>query len=138
MLLKIHQFYSAKNTQRDTHKSRKLFFLNWKQQKTIILNRKPFNQKIEEIFFRKNFSMKVYGKSHSAENLEQSFMLAKRFVSSKSREGFDKNIRKKVAWCLKNVLKTNSHIACWFTHNAENCKRRDPLCFLKIEFVAKL
>ena len=28
--------------------------------------------------------MKVSGKSHSAENLEQCFMLAKRFVSSKN------------------------------------------------------
>ena len=33
-LLKFHQFYRAKNTRRDTHKSRKPFFHNWKQQKT--------------------------------------------------------------------------------------------------------
>ena len=35
--------------------------------------------------------MKVSGKSHSAENLEQCFMLEKRFVSSKNWEGFDEN-----------------------------------------------
>ena len=34
LLLKFHQFYSAKKSRRDTHKSRKQFFSNWKQQKT--------------------------------------------------------------------------------------------------------
>ena len=53
--------------------------------KPIFLNRKPLKkQKIEENFFSKIFLMKVSGKSHSAENLEQCFMLAKRFVSSKN------------------------------------------------------
>ena len=45
------------------------------------------------------------------------------------------------------VLKRpSSDIACWFaeknyllekSHNAENCKEGDPLCFLEIQFVAK-
>ena len=35
--------------------------------------------------------MKVSGKSHSAENPEKSFMLAKRFVSSKNCGDFDEN-----------------------------------------------
>ena len=34
LLLKFHQFYSAKKSRRDTHKSRKQFFSKWKQQKT--------------------------------------------------------------------------------------------------------
>ena len=83
--LKFHQIYSAKNTRRDTHISRKSFFPNWKQQKPIILNQKPFKkQKIEETFFEIKFLMKVSGKLHNAENLEMSFMLVKRFVSSKN------------------------------------------------------
>ena len=40
---------------------------------------KEKNSKFFEIFLKK-----VSGKSHSAENLEQSFMLAKRFISSKN------------------------------------------------------
>ena len=40
LLLKFHQFY-AKKSQRDTHKSRKQFFSNWKQQKT---HRKPLKK----------------------------------------------------------------------------------------------
>ena len=86
-LLKFRQFYSAKNNRRDTHKSRKPFFPNWKQQKAIFLNGKPFKkQKLEEKNFRnfsKIFLMKISGKSLSAENLEESFTLAKRFVSCK-------------------------------------------------------
>ena len=55
--------------------------------KTHLSQPKTFKkkQKIEKkIIFRKNFQLKVSGKSHSAENLEQFFMLAKRFVSSKN------------------------------------------------------
>ena len=58
LLLKFHQFYSAKKSRRDTHKSRKQFFSNWKQQKTHLLNRKTLKkQKIEEKIeiFRKIF-----------------------------------------------------------------------------------
>ena len=69
ILLKFHQFYSAKNTRRDTHKSRKPFFPNWKQQKIHHSQRKTF-QKTENwvIFFE--FVLMFSGKSHSAENLD--------------------------------------------------------------------
>ena len=53
--------------------------------KPIFLNRKPLKKhKIDEKKILDIFLMKVSGKSHSAENLEQCFMLAKRFVSSKN------------------------------------------------------
>ena len=35
--------------------------------------------------------MEVFGKSRSTENIEESFMLAKRFVSRKIEGGFDEN-----------------------------------------------
>ena len=35
LLLKVHQFY-AKKSRGDTHKCRKQFFSNWKQQKTLL------------------------------------------------------------------------------------------------------
>ena len=46
-----------------------------------------FKKKIEENvfeFFSKTFLMKVSGKSHSAEYHKESYMLAKRFVSSEN------------------------------------------------------
>ena len=55
-LLKLHQFYSAKNTRRDTQRSLKLFFFNWKP---IFLNRKQFfrekpeNSRKKSIFWKK-------------------------------------------------------------------------------------
>ena len=57
LLLKFHQFY-AKKSQRDTHKSRKQFFSNWKQQKTYLSQPWTFKKKIEEKkfeIFRKFF-----------------------------------------------------------------------------------
>ena len=83
MTLKFHQFYSAKNTRRDTHKCRKPFFPNWKQQKTHLSQPETFlknTKRRKKSNFSKSFLKKVRGKSHSAENLEQSFMLAKRFI----------------------------------------------------------
>ena len=56
--------------------TRKPFFANWKHQKLI------FTSKCGLFFFRQM--------SHSSENPNESSMLAKRFVSSKSRRGFDK------------------------------------------------
>ena len=58
--------------------------------------------------------MKVSGKSHSAENPEDFFMLAKNLVSSKKIEGgFDENkLEKKAAWKKHRSLK-KSDIACW-------------------------
>ena len=50
--LNFHQFYSAKNPRRDTHKSRNPFFLNWKQQKAHLFQRKTLkkNRKLRKIF----------------------------------------------------------------------------------------
>ena len=45
LLLKFHQFYSAKNTRSDTHNSRKPFFPKWKQQKTHLSQPKKFQKK---------------------------------------------------------------------------------------------
>ena len=80
-------------------------------------------------------------------------MFAKRFVSSKSRGASLKQIGKMSHDAKKRrSKKTTSDVAYWFTekikfengkshfkksHNAENCKRWDPLGFLKIQFVAK-
>ena len=88
IMLKFHQFYSPKNTRKDTHKSRKPIFPNWKQQKTHLSQRKK-KQKIEKKIrnFPKLFLTKVSGKSHSAENVEESFTLAKRFVSCENWRG---------------------------------------------------
>ena len=85
MTLKFHEFYSAKNMVRDTHKSRKPQVETEKkhlsQPETFFKKRKN-REKIRN--FSKNFLKKVSGKSHSAENLEQSFTLAKRFILSKN------------------------------------------------------
>ena len=62
--------------------------------------------------------MRVSGKSHSAENLEQCFMLAKRFVSSKNWGGFDENKLEKSRIEKTAVLKKQkSDIACWAWEN---------------------
>ena len=45
LLLTFHQLYSAKNTRSDTHKSRKPFFPNRKQQKTHLSQPKKFQKK---------------------------------------------------------------------------------------------
>ena len=70
--LEFHQFYiiERQKNRKDTHKSRKAFFPNWKQQKTHLSQRKTLKikQKMEEFL----------------ENLEESLTLAKRFVSSKN------------------------------------------------------
>ena len=62
--------------------------------------------------------MKVSDKSHSAENLEQCFMLAKRFVSSKNW-GFDENKLEKsrIEKTLVFKKKQKSDIACWAWEN---------------------
>ena len=62
----------------------KHFLPTWKKKKNIFHNREPFKKRIEFCFefFRKTFLMKVSGKSNSAENPEESFMLVKRFVAS--------------------------------------------------------
>ena len=49
-MLKFHQFYSRKNTGRDTPKSQKPFFPNWKQQKTHLSQRKK-NRKLRKTIF---------------------------------------------------------------------------------------
>ena len=84
--------------------------------------------------------MKVSGKSHSAENPEQCFMLAKRFVSSKNRGGFDENKldkmspkktalfkkKTKIGYSVLGLKKPNFKtkiIRFEKSHNAENCKR---------------
>ena len=57
----------------------------------------------------KIFLKKVSGKSHSAENLEQSFMLAKRFISSKNWGGGQKTIslNRKHFWKNRKIRKKN-------------------------------
>ena len=95
------------------------------------------------LFFRK--------RSHSAENPKGSSMLAKRFVSSKSRGGFDKNKLGKSRTVAKNGLKTKFGYSV-LVHQSLKRKKiilqnltmpknvkegRDPLGFLKIQFVAK-
>ena len=80
--------YSHKNTPKHTHKTRKQFFPDWKQQKPGLLNRKPVkNTKLE---FFKDFSQKMSSVSRSVENPKESSMLAKSLVSSKIEGGFDK------------------------------------------------
>ena len=91
-LLKFHQFYSAKKSRRIPINLENNSSPSGNNRKPIFLNRKPLkkNRKLRKFFrnFSKFFLMKVSGKSHSAENLEQCFLLAKRFVSSKNW-GFD-------------------------------------------------
>ena len=109
LLLTIHQCYSSKNTRRDTQKTRGPFLPNWKQQKTH-LSRPKSIQKTKKN--QKNFSMKVSGKSHSAENPKKSSMLAKHFVSSENwlrRKQFRKKSHRKNTGLKK---KQNSDIAC--------------------------
>ena len=66
------------------------FFPNWKQQKTILLNRKPF----EKLTF---FSKNVSSRPQCAKNPKESFMLAKFMWFLVKIEGaFDKNKFKKV------------------------------------------
>ena len=84
--------------------------------------------------------MKVSGKSQSAENHEQCFTLAKRFVSSKNRGGFDENKlgkkshrknsglskKTKIGYRVLGLRKPNFKtkiIRFQKSHNAENCKR---------------
>ena len=84
--------------------------------------------------------MKVSGKSHSAENIEQCFILAKRFVSSKNRGGFDENKLEKKSHKKQRSLKKKTKIGYSVlglkkpnfktkiirfekSHNAKNCKR---------------
>ena len=97
--------------------------------------------------------MKVSGTSHSAENLEQCFMLAKRFVSGKNWGGFDENKLEKSRIEKTAVIKKKqkSDIACWAWENlilrqklfdlknlnAKNCKRGALWDFLNIHSVAK-
>ena len=67
------------------------------------------NRKLRKYFFRNSFFIKVSGKSHSGENLEQSFMLAKSFVSGKNWGGFD-----------EKKLEKKSHrqnVTCWVWEN---------------------
>ena len=61
-LLKLHQFYSAKNTRRDTHQTRNPFFPNWKQKKHLSRH--------------KTFPKNLYFRKNSAENPDEPFMLA--------------------------------------------------------------
>ena len=85
LLLKFHQFYSAKNTRRDTHKFQKPFFPNWKKQKTHLPQPKTLKKDKEKNVLKCfEIFLMVSGKSHSAEKLEQSFMLAEHFVSGKN------------------------------------------------------
>ena len=145
MLLKFHQFYGTKNIRSDTHKTRKPFSPNWKQQKNHILNRKPF-KKIEEKIFSKKFLMKVFGKSHSLENPEESFMLVKRFVSRKIEEGglrwkqIRKNSQKKNGYSVLGLRKFNSRRKLLILKkNSQSRKlwKVNPLRFSNIHSVAK-
>ena len=81
----------------------------------------------------------VSGKSHSAENLEESFTLAKRFVSGKNRGGasvktnFKSRIEKtqvfkkaKIGYSVLGLRKPNFKtkiIPFEKSHNAKNCGR---------------
>ena len=67
-------------SKRGTIETSSLRFARSKPQKT-----RKIREKISKVF--ENFLKKVSGKSHSAENLEQSFMLAKRFILSKNLGG---------------------------------------------------
>ena len=88
-ILKFHQIYSVKKYTKGYASISKTILPQLETaKKPISLNRKHFKKKQrnkEKNFenFSKNF-LKVSGKSHSAENLEQSFMLAKRFILSKN------------------------------------------------------
>ena len=141
------------------YKTQNSFSPNCKQQKTHLSQPKPFKKKrkTEETFFSKYFAniflMKVSGKSHSAENPEETFMLAKRFVSCKI-EGGGASMR--TNWKKSRIEKTpvlkkkqNTDIACW--HQENNFKtifilknltmpktvKGDPLRFFNIHSVAK-
>ena len=68
--------------------TRKLFFSQLETAKTYPSQPKTFQKLREKIeIFSKIFSMKVSGKSHSAENPTKSFMLAKHFAFSKVEGG---------------------------------------------------
>ena len=54
----------------------------------------------------------ISGKSHSPENPEESFILAKRFVSRKSEGGFDENKLEK-SRIEKMPVFEKTDIACW-------------------------
>ena len=79
LLLKFHQFCSTKGINLSLYDH---FPPTANSEKPIFLNRKPFKtRKIENI--SKDFLMKVFGESNSAETAKESFTLTKRFVSSK-------------------------------------------------------
>ena len=105
--------------------------------------------------FSRNFSKKIlkdFGKLHSPENAEESFMLANRFVSRKMRRGFDENkLEKVLEKCRSKKTKTGYSVLglrkpklkqkiIHFekSQNAENCKREDYLRFFDIHSVAKI
>ena len=67
--------------------------------------------------------MKVSGKSHSPENPEESFMLAKRLKGDPLE-----------TW-QKNFEKQNENFE--ESHSAKKSERRDPLGFFNIRSVAK-
>ena len=80
--------------------------------------------------------MTVSGKSHSAENLEESFTLAKRFKSHRKRTC---HLKKSdiTCWAWEKPNFETKIIPLEKSHNAENCKKGGPLGFLNIHSVAK-
>ena len=139
LLLKFHQFY-AKNPEGIPINLKNNSSPTGNNRKPIFLNRKPLKNRKLRKKFSKIFLMKVSGKSHSAENLEQCFMLAKRVVSSKNRGGFDENKlekkshrknsglfkKTKIGYSVLSLKKPNFKtkiIRFEKSHNAENCKR---------------
>ena len=81
-MLEFHQFHSAKKFPKGIRLENHFLQLETAKKKTFITENFFKKRKMEE----KNF-MKVSGKSHIAEDPKESFMLAKRFVSSKKSGG---------------------------------------------------
>ena len=67
-----HQFYSAKKTRKDTHKTQKLpFSPTGSSKKLVLLNRKPHKKKRKTEKNLHFLSKHVCGKSHSAKNTKE-------------------------------------------------------------------
>ena len=134
------------------------FYPNWKQQKLILLNRKPLKKNWEKI---SNYSwLSPVSKLLSTKNPKESSMFAKPLVSCRNWEGFDNNkveksriVAKKRRSFKKNriVLKKNLLVNMYWENLISDEKKRivnsfivpknlkeDPLGFFNHPFCCRL
>ena len=96
-----HQFYSAKTTQKDTHKTRKLPFSQLETAKTNLLNQKHLkNKNMRKCYF---FSKIVSGTLHKAENSEEGTL--SNFLTSILVQNIQKKLKGDPLERIKNFRK---------------------------------